>query len=85
MFASLAFLFPSGARREVGHTWASTSKPVKKPESRGRILATAVVPLLRPWGLSWLPGGPGVGSLCIQGALASLRGGGALVSPVNKV
>lgn len=83
-------LFPSstllGVRKVAGGGWGSLAKRVKKPKNSGRrILATAIVPPLRPWGLSWLAGGPGVGSLCIQGALASLRGGGALVSPVNKV
>lgn len=59
----------------------STLKPVKKP--RGRILgcgASAQAP-----GFSVVGRGRGVGSLLFQGAMAILRGGRALVSPVNKV
>ena len=88
MFATLSFLALLGLGGWLEVEKGSTLKPVKKLQGRERILAMACglwSLLLRPWGLAWLAGGRGMGSLCIQGALASLKGRGALVSPVNKV
>lgn len=82
---SLLPLLGLGGRLDVEK--GSTLKPAKKPQRRERILIPLMDcgPSAEALGFSPVGRGRGMGSLRIQGALASLRGGGALVSPVNKV
>lgn len=63
MFASLSFLYTSGARRAAGgggglHT--ETSQEALEQGEDPKSLLRALVPPLRPWGLAWLAGGLGV-------------------------